>query len=69
MLFDLTERDFDEIKHCVDYATKRSHGSDGHLRMRLVAKMARALAALSNDAKLKDAAGDVPILPEFKKPS
>jgi len=69
MLFDLTERDLEEIAFAVDYATKRSHGTDGHLRLRLIAKLSRALAATSNNTTLKAVAGDVPLLPEYKKPS
>lgn len=38
-----TDRQKKEIAFCVDYAKKYNHGTDGHIRLVLIAKMAELL--------------------------
>ena len=57
-----TEREINEIKLCVMYAEEFSHGTDGHNRMRLIAKLAK----LCTDEHVRLIAGDESILPAYQ---
>lgn len=39
----LTKREINDLKLCLFYANECNHGADGHNRMMLVSKLARAL--------------------------
>jgi hypothetical protein len=40
---DLTERERKEIEFCLVYADQFNHGTDGHTRLLIVAKLAKKL--------------------------
>lgn len=43
---EFTERELNELAHCVNYAENYHHGADGHNRMMLVAKLAKGLGMI-----------------------
>jgi hypothetical protein len=50
---DLSQRERDEINFCMVYSEQFNHGTDGHTRLLMVAKLAKKLDAMELAQKPK----------------